>query len=143
MSRDLIKPKAMAVFRRGKEILVNEVRESDGRLVGFRIPGGHVEFAEYSKDTITREIREELKAEIVGVHLLGVLENVFTYLGQTGHEVIFVYGARFADEALYTQDSLQAVEDNGTVFELVWHDPQSLPEGAALYPDGLLDLIAR
>lgn len=141
-SRDLIKPKAMAVFRRGTQILVNEVRESDGRLAGFRIPGGHVEFAEYSKNTITREIREELNAEIADVKLLGVLENVFTYLGQTGHEVIFVYAARFADEALYTQDSLQAVEDNGTVFDLVWHDPNNLPEDATLYPDGLLDLIA-
>lgn len=143
MSRALIKPKAMAVFRRRQQILVNEVRESDGRLVGFRIPGGHVEFAEYSKDTITREIREELNTEIVDVQLLGVLENVFTYLGQTGHEVIFVYGAGFADETLYAQDRLQAVEDNGTVFDLVWHDPNHLPEGAALYPDGLLDLISK
>ena len=143
MSRALIKPKALAVFRRGNEILVNEVRESDGRLDGFRIPGGHVEFAEYSKDTITREIREELNAEIADVQLLGVVENIFTYLGQACHEVIFVYSARFVDEALYTQDRLQAVEDNGTVFDLVWHDPQHLPEGAALYPDGLLDLISK
>lgn len=142
MSRAWIKPKAMAVFRRGAEILVNEVRESDGRLVGFRIPGGHVEFAEYSKDTITREIREELKAEIADVQLFGVLENVFTYMGQTGHEVIFVYGARFADETLYAADRLAAHEDDGTAFELVWHNPENLPEGAALYPDGLLDLIS-
>lgn len=142
MSRDLIKPKAMAVFRRGNQILVNEVRESDGRLVGFRIPGGHVEFAEYAQDTIIREIREELGAEIADVQKIGVLENVFTYMEQTGHEIIFVYAARFADEALYAEDSLTAHEDNGTAFTLVWYDPKNLPEGAALYPDGLLDLIA-
>jgi 8-oxo-dGTP pyrophosphatase MutT (NUDIX family) len=142
MSRDLIKPKAMAVFRRGNQILVNEVRESDGRLVGFRIPGGHIEFAEYAQDTIIREISEELGAALTDVQKIGVLENVFTYMGQTGHEIIFVYNSRFVDETLYTKVSLTAHEDNGTVFELVWHDPKNLPEGAALYPDGLLDLIA-
>jgi len=142
MSRALIKPKAMAVFRRGNQILVNEVRESDGRLVGFRIPGGHIEFAEHSEDTIIREIREELGAEITDVHKIGVLENVFTYMGQTGHEIIFVYGARFVDETLYAKDILTAYEDNGMAFELVWHDPKNLPEGAALYPEGLLDLMA-
>jgi hypothetical protein len=33
--------------------------------------------------------------------LLGVLENIFGWQGGTEHEVVFIFGAAFADEAAY------------------------------------------
>lgn len=54
MNRSDIRVKAYAVFQRGKEILVHEVRELDGSLIGYRVPGGHVEFGEKSLDTLKR-----------------------------------------------------------------------------------------
>ncbi|HRI77114.1 MAG TPA: NUDIX hydrolase [Alphaproteobacteria bacterium] len=136
-----IRMKAMAVFRRGDKILVNEVREPDGTLIGFRIPGGHVEFGEKTADTIVREIREELGADISNLRVLATIENVFTYGGQPGHEVIVVYAADFADAQMYEQDMLEAAEDDGTAFTLVWQDPDDLPEGLPLYPTGLRDYL--
>ncbi|MDY0008342.1 MAG: NUDIX domain-containing protein [Bdellovibrionales bacterium] len=132
-----IRVKAMGVFRRGDAILVNEVREPDGRLVGFRIPGGHVEFGETSDATLLREIHEELGAGIENLRVLATIENVFEYGGQPGHEVIVVYSADFTDADMYEHDVLEAAEDDGTAFQLVWHDPDDLPEGLPLYPSGL------
>jgi ADP-ribose pyrophosphatase YjhB (NUDIX family) len=136
-----IRVKAMGVFRRGDQILVNEVREADGSLVGFRIPGGHVEFGERSHETLLREMREETGAEIENLRSLAFIENVFTYGGQAGHEVIAVYTADFADARIYEQDVIDAREDDGTVFTLVWHDPDDLPQGLPLYPEGLRDYL--
>ena len=136
-----IRVKAMAVFRRGDQILVNEVREPDGRLVGFRIPGGHVEFGEKSAETLIREIDEELGAEIENIYTIATIENVFTYGGQQGHEVIVVYAADFANPAFYAQDTISAQEDDGTAFDLVWRDPDDLPDGLPLYPSGLRDYL--
>jgi ADP-ribose pyrophosphatase YjhB (NUDIX family) len=132
-----IRIKAMAVFRRGSQILVNEVREPDGSLIGFRIPGGHVEFGEKSAETLVREMREEMGAEVENLHAIATIENVFTYAGQLGHEVIVVYAADFADTGFYEQDVITAQEDDGTAFDLVWRDPDDLPDGLPLYPSGL------
>ncbi|MDP2205623.1 MAG: NUDIX domain-containing protein [Alphaproteobacteria bacterium] len=136
-----IRVKAMGVFRRGDQILVNEVREPDGTLIGFRIPGGHVEFGEKSSETLVREMREEIGAEIENLHTLATIENVFTYAGQAGHEVIVVYAADFADAGFDEQDVISAQEDDGTAFNLVWHDPDDLPDGLPLYPSGLRDYL--
>ncbi len=140
-TRTNIRVKAMAVFRRGDQILVNDVREPDGRLVGFRIPGGHVEFGEKSADTIVREMYEELGAEIENIYTLATIENVFTYGEQQGHEVIVVYAADFTNPAFYDRDVIAAAEDDGTAFDLVWRDPDDLPDGLPLYPSGLRDYL--
>lgn len=136
-----IRVKAMAVFRRGAQVLLNEVRTRDGALVGFRIPGGHVEFGEKSADALAREIREETGAEIAALHPLATIENVFVYDGRPGHEVIVVYSAEFAGRDFYERETIAAVEDDGTAFTLAWHDPDDLPEGVPLFPEGLRDYL--
>jgi ADP-ribose pyrophosphatase YjhB (NUDIX family) len=59
--------------------------------------GGSIELGEHSAAAVVREIREELDATLVRPELLGVLENIFTIDGSTGHEVVFVYGGRLAE----------------------------------------------
>lgn len=140
-TRAAIRVKAMAVIRRGGQILVNEVREPDGTLIGFRIPGGHVEFGEKTAETLVREMREETGAGVENLRALATIENIFTYGGQAAHEVIAVYAADFTEAHLYEQDVIAAQEDDGTVFTLVWRDPDDLPDGLPLYPEGLRDYL--
>ncbi len=124
----------------------------DGRLLAkdsfdptkqqrFWVPvGGGVEFGETSHDAIVREVREELGAEITGVRLLGVRENLFTFDGSQGHEIVFVYDAQFAEHHKYEAEEIPGVE--GTVnFTAHWIDPFHPEDGRPLYPDGLTDLI--
>ena len=142
MNRSDIRAKAMVVFRRQDQILVNEVREASGHLTGFRIPGGHVEFGERSIDTAIREIKEELNTDIQNVTFLSVFENVFTYNGKVGHEIIFVYTAEFAESRFYESDVIEAFEhSDGQAFNLYWLDPKALPENKPLFPQGLSEFV--
>ena len=143
MDRSNIKVKSYAVIRKGSAILVNEVRESDGSLKGFRIPGGHVEFGETGLETIHREIMEEIKAPLANVTRIDVLENHFVYNGKPGHEVIFLHKADFDDASFYERETIQAFEDDGTAFTLFWLDlSKNLPEGTDIFPSGLRAMLA-
>ncbi len=144
MNRSDIKAKAMVVFRRGGEIFLNEVREKDGTLKGYRLPGGHIEFGEKSAETARREVMEELGAEITDLKLLGVLENHFTYHDIPGHEVIFIYEATFVNQSYYLNNSFMAHEhSDNSHFELFWIDPAGQPSEAKIFPSGLLELLTK
>jgi len=109
----------------------------------FWVPvGGRVEFGETSRDAIVREVREELGAEIIDLRQLGVSENLFTFDGESGHEIVFIYDAQFADRHMYEIEEIRGFE-GGVEFTAHWIDPFA-PEGdRPLYPEGLPDLISR
>jgi ADP-ribose pyrophosphatase YjhB (NUDIX family) len=141
VNRGLARPVAIALIRRGDDVLVFEVPDTVKGVVGWRPPGGTIEFGERGSDTVVREIREELGVDIVDPSYLGTVENVFTYLGRAGHELVRVYTARFADQALYKRDEFDCVEANGTRFACVWKAIADFRAGALLYPEGLHELI--
>lgn len=132
---------AVAVFRRGDEILVSAVPDGVKDVTGWRPPGGGIEFGERGDETVAREIREELGVEIAEARYLGTLENIFTFLGARGHEIVRVYDARFADHALYGRDHIDAVEEVSGPFVCVWRRLSDFGPDAPLYPEGLLELL--
>ena len=142
MSGQLARPVAIAVIRRGDEILVFDVPDAVQDVVGWRPPGGTIEFGERGADTVVREIREELGVEVVGVDYIGTVENIFTYLGVAAHEIVRVYAARFVDRREYEKSRFECIEANGARFTCVWKPIADFRAGALLYPDGLLGLIA-
>ena len=141
MTRDLARPVAVALIRRRDEILVFEVPDPEKRTTGWRLPGGTIEFGEQGRETVVREIREELDVEVVDAGYLGTVENIFTYLGAAGHELVRVYSARFADPRLYDQARFDCVEANGVQFTCIWKPIADFRGGTPLYPEGLLELI--
>jgi ADP-ribose pyrophosphatase YjhB (NUDIX family) len=107
----------------------------------FWVPvGGRVEFGETSTEAIVREVREELSMEITDLRFLGVLENIFEFDGDDGHEIVFVYDARFADSSAYDQPELNGMEGEKP-FAAHWIDPSDPANGWPLYPEGLLGLL--
>lgn len=141
MSRELARPVAVALIRRDDEILVFSVPDDVKHVVGWRPPGGTIEFGEQGSDAVVREIHEELGVDVVEPLYLGTIENIFTYLGAVGHELVRVYAVRFADERLYERVSFECVEANGVRFACVWKPIAGFRSGVPLYPDGLLELI--
>jgi len=131
---------ALAIIRRGDELLVFEVPDPVKNVTGFRPPGGSIEFGETGAATVVREIREELGLEIVDPRYLGTLENIFEWLGRPGHEVVRVYEARFADPSMHRRDSFSCVEADGQPFTCVWK-PLADFEREPLYPSGLRELL--
>jgi hypothetical protein len=63
-----------------------------------RLIGGSVVFGETHREAIIREVEEELAAEIVDLALLGVVENLFFFNSEPGHELIALYSGRLVPE---------------------------------------------
>jgi len=133
---------AICVFRRQESILVFEGHDTTKRQTFYRPLGGTIEFGELSRQTVIREIREEIDAGITNLRLIGTLENLFTFEGQPGHEIVLVYEADFTDMTLYHRTLIVGQEDDGGHFNALWKPLADFASGQSpLYPDGLLELL--
>jgi ADP-ribose pyrophosphatase YjhB (NUDIX family) len=101
---------AIALIRRGDEVLLAEGFDPQQNIHFYRALGGGVEFGETSWVGLIREFQEELSTEIINPKYLGCLENIFECYGNPGHEVVFVYECEFADRSLYEPDEMVFVE---------------------------------
>jgi len=120
----------------------------------YRPLGGGIEFGETGLECIKREMLEEIGAQVVDGRYIGTLENIFSYEGVPGHQIMLVYEARFSDPVIYEIDSLEGHEDMPTsivpretkssenAFMAHWIPLADFRDGSKpLYPDGLLELI--
>lgn len=64
----------------------------------YALPGGRIEVGENSKETIRREIREELGKEIEVQDYLATVENFFIMNDKKYHELYFLYQIEFKNE---------------------------------------------
>ena len=107
----------------------------------YRLLGGGIEFGETGIQAIKREFLEELGLEIQVEAPLGTSENIFTFNGTPGHQIILLYKCRFADEAVTQKATLPRVD--GTNAEAVWRTPAQIKaEGANLYPEDIWAYMA-
>ncbi|NER78781.1 MAG: NUDIX hydrolase [Leptolyngbya sp. SIO1D8] len=136
-----IRPIAICLFRQGDRILIHEGVDTVKGIRFARPLGGGIDFGENSREAIVREIREELGAAIKDVEQLGILESIYLYEGEPGHEIVFVYDAHFIDESLYEQPTLMGQEGD-QIFEAYW---RSLDEirgtSLVLVPEGLWQFL--
>ncbi len=149
MASNRIRPIAICVFRKDERILVAEGYDSTKEQpLYYRPLGGGIEFGEYAGEAVTREIWEEIGAEVINLEYLGVLENIFTLEGEIGHEIVFVYRAEFKDGAMYETTSIYGKDDteDGSLqsFEALWKPISEFQSGQArLVPEGLLELLMK
>ncbi len=140
---NVIRPMALVLFRRPDGALLVAPGYDPVKQQRFYRPlGGEIEFGERAADAARREIREELGAEIEDVRLLGVFENIFTFVGKPGHELVWLFDASFTDPSFYARDILTA-DEGGSAFEVHWVPAQRFLNGEApLYPDGLVEALS-
>lgn len=143
MREDKIRPIAICVCRHGDRILVAEGRDHRKKQTFYRPLGGTIEFGERGEETVRREFREEIAAELTDMHYLGMLENIFTYEGRRGHEVVLVYDGLLTDLSLYEKPLLQG-DEMGHPFKALWKRLDDFGPGKPpVYPDGLLKLLGE
>ena len=137
-----VRPLALVLVRRDDRAILAAPGFDHVKQQRFYRPlGGGIEFGERAEDAARRELREEIGAELTDVRLLGTFENLFTFQGKPGHELIWLFEARFTDDALYARDVLIANEF-GSKFEVHWVPVETFLRGEApLYPDGLISLL--
>jgi 8-oxo-dGTP pyrophosphatase MutT (NUDIX family) len=135
---------AVCIFRHKGKILVFEGYDPQEDETFYRPLGGGIEFGERSADTIRRELREEISAEVRGLVYLGALENIFTYDGEPGHEIVQVYDGVLVDSGLYEQAVIVGREaDVEEHFQAMWKSLDEFGPGKSiLYPDGLLEMLS-
>jgi 8-oxo-dGTP pyrophosphatase MutT (NUDIX family) len=137
----VIRVVSLCVFRDRDRFLVVEAPDVVRGDRFARSLGGGVEFGETSTQAIRREVREELGLELCDLRLLGVLENLFVYNGKPGHEVVFVYDARFVDPNVYLSHELP-INEAGWASPAVWRRLEDFGPGYRLVPVGLAELLA-
>lgn len=136
----VIKVKAFAVLTdaaRSRHLVWVARDETKSPATFHRLLGGHVEFGEHAAQAVVREIAEELHVDLDGVTFLGVLENVFRYAGEPGHEVVFVYAAAVPDSTVPAEGGWF---DDGGPIRVEWRPVAGHPE-IPLYPDGTQALL--
>jgi len=143
MTTPRIRALALCVFHHEGKILVHRFYDPIKQQSVFRPVGGGIEFGETSAQAIASEVQVELVQSIHSVRLLGTLENIFTYLGNPGHEIVQVYDARFEDSSLYQRPHLDGQETDGTAFTVAWHDSSSFTHQSPLVPNGLYEMLKK
>lgn len=126
--------KAMLIVRNGEKILSSRGYDEIKKQAFLRPLGGHVEFGETGVETIKREMLEEVGCEALDVRFISAIENLFTYNGTRGHEIILVYEGKLADESLYRKDSFTFTEGNKTATAGWFSEADVKREGIPVYP---------
>jgi ADP-ribose pyrophosphatase YjhB (NUDIX family) len=111
--------KTMCLFiHRGKTLATKGYDEKKNETF-YRLIGGSINFGEKTEDGIRREVNEELGCEIENLELLKVIENIFTYNGNQGHDIVFLYKGELSNKTLYDQEKIHIVEPYAE-FEAEW-----------------------
>ena len=122
-------------------MLLTAVRHDDGVIKGWRPLGGSIEFGERAADALKHEFAEEVGLAIIEPVLLIVMENLYSHHGTAGHEIVFVFEARLADDAYYSREAF-SFDDAGVRNEVRWVALAHFLRGEAeLFPAGLLERL--
>ena len=107
----------------------------------YRAMGGGVDFGETSLDALKREFIEEINAEITNIKYLECLENIFTYNGTPGHEIIQLYRCNFVDKKFYEIEEITFNEGKRQKTAL-WVDADRFRSGElSLVPEQFIKYI--
>ncbi|MEN9218668.1 MAG: NUDIX hydrolase [Gloeomargarita sp. DG_2_bins_126] len=134
---------ALGLIQQGDRVFLSEGYDPARQLTFYRALGGGVDFGEPSAVALEREFQEELQAQLKDIEYLGCLENIFTYNGQPGHEIIQLYRCGFADPRFYELESLEFQEGERRKIAR-WVPQERLLNGElTLYPTGFSRYLSR
>ncbi len=123
--------------REGK-ILVHLGNDPVKKESFYRPLGGGIEYGEKSEVAVVREFEEELGLKIRLKGAPKIFENIFTYYGRPGHEIVFIFEAEFEDSSAYQKNEFDIIEGGKVVGQAVWASREDVKrEGGRLYPTGI------
>ena len=103
----------------------------------YFLPGGRAELQEPAKETLRREMQEELHADVTVGRLLWIVENFFEFGGRDFHELGMYFLMTFPDDSPVSDTTKTfALQETHHKFVLLWHplaDLGSVP----IYPSFL------
>jgi ADP-ribose pyrophosphatase YjhB (NUDIX family) len=137
MHKKRIRPIAGAIIRQGNKIFVGAGHDDVKQEKFYRLMGGGIKFRETALQALKREFREEFAAELINIKLIKIVENIFVFNGEYGHEICYIYEADFKDKKMY-EDKHYPVLDRPAVGYAEWVEYE---KGMRVYPQGVEELI--
>lgn len=116
-----IKVKAFAYFENEDRIFVSEFQDKNSGEYIYRPIGGTIEFGEFAKEALCREVKEELGTEIIVKANPRVLESIFTFEDIQGHEIVFIFECQFKVKSYYEIKEYEIIESNGEKLKAGWY----------------------
>ncbi|MEH2407360.1 NUDIX hydrolase [Nostoc sp.] len=113
---------ALGLIRHGDRIFLSEGYDPVKQETFYRALGGGIEFGETSRVALEREFQEEIQADLMNIRYLGCIENLFTFNGRQGHEIIQLYQCDFADYKFYQLETLIFSESQTHKHRALWID---------------------
>jgi 8-oxo-dGTP pyrophosphatase MutT (NUDIX family) len=101
---------ALGIIKKGDRTFISEGYDPVKQQTFYRAMGGGVDFGETSFQALQREFQEEIQAELTNIHYLGCIENLFTFNGKQGHEILQIYECDFVDPKFYQLENLVFAE---------------------------------
>lgn len=128
-----------------KETLLSVDYDKVKKEFYYRPLGGHVDFNERTVDTVRREFKEEIGAEVTNLKQLGVTENMFHCDGIPGHEIVFTYMGEFADKSFYrTKEFSFPSGDDAHEVKVFWVKIEDCLNGKYVFvPEGLNEKLRQ
>jgi ADP-ribose pyrophosphatase YjhB (NUDIX family) len=134
---------ALALLLWRDHLLCAEGYDTVKQQTFYRPLGGGVEFGEHAEEAVARELLEELAMPVEVGACLGTTENLFTYQGRPGHEIVFEYVCKPAPGAEPANlDPLIAIEGNARFISRWLPLAEVLGGTHRVYPDGLPGRLA-
>lgn len=104
--------RAAGIIIHNNKILLHKNKNDDY----YALLGGRVALGESSKETIKREIVEELGKEVQVLKYISTIENFFKIENTKYHEIMFVYHVEFVDEEYkLIETTLNNIEGNDDI----------------------------
>jgi ADP-ribose pyrophosphatase YjhB (NUDIX family) len=135
--------KALGIIMSDNKILLEELNGEHSKGMGlyYRPIGGSIEYGEKSDETIIREYKEEIGAEIEIISYISCLENIFTIGLNVGHEIIQIYFVKFKETTLYKHGSFKIIEGSKVTYAKWIPLKDIFDRNKILYPNGLKELL--
>ena len=134
-----IRPIVLGVAIKDGKLLVSEGYDKLKDQAFYRCLGGGIEFLEKSDEALKREFVEELGIEITTKDFLGIAENIFTFEGKNGHELVFFYSIDINDSDYKNEYTILDMEKETKV---KWIDIENLKSKKQIvYPQEVLKYL--
>ena len=134
-----IRPIVLGVAIKDGKLLVSEGYDKLKDQAFYRCLGGGIEFLEKSDEALKREFVEELGIEITTKDFLGIAENIFTFEGKNGHELVFFYSIDINDSDYKDEYTILDMEKETKV---KWIDIEDLKSKKQIvYPQEVLKYL--
>lgn len=135
----VIRPVVLGIAKKDNKLLVSKGYDKIKNQFFYRCLGGGIEFQETSIEALKREFKEEIDIDIEIEDYCGLAENIFTFQGKKGHELVLLYNIKIKDEDY--KEKYHMIDDDGED-EAVWVDIDVFKsKKKILYPDEIFKYL--